>query len=153
MNLIHNEGNGNWREINEAGPKVQAVTAADVQRVANQYFTKENRAVAIYTRKAGTAKGRTRTNHEAQSRSASVFSLLACVSLLTACQSRKPACASATTMPGDDSRSGQPGHSRPPGETIVPAAGISSAQSRAVPRAVAVRSGGLRRAGSRIAAS
>jgi len=49
------EGEGDWREINEAGPKIQAVTAADVKRVANTYFTKENRAVAIYTRKPGMA--------------------------------------------------------------------------------------------------
>ena len=55
MHLIQNDGEGDWREINEAGPKIQAVTAADIKRVANKYFTKENRAVAIYTRKAGTA--------------------------------------------------------------------------------------------------
>ena len=55
MHLIRNDGEGDWREINEAGPKIQAVTAADVQRVANKYFTKENRAVAIYTRKPGTS--------------------------------------------------------------------------------------------------
>jgi len=55
MNLIHNDGSGDWREINEAGPRIQAVTAADVKRVANEYFTKENRTVAIYTRKPGTA--------------------------------------------------------------------------------------------------
>ena len=55
MHLIRNDGSGDWREINEAGPKVQAVTAADVKRVANNYFTKENRAVAVYTRKPGTA--------------------------------------------------------------------------------------------------
>jgi predicted Zn-dependent peptidase len=55
MHLIRNDGGGDWREINEAGPKIQAVTAADVQRVANKYFTKENRAVAIYTRKPGAA--------------------------------------------------------------------------------------------------
>ena len=42
-------------EINAAGGKIQAVTAADVQRVARTYFTKENRAVATYTRKAGAA--------------------------------------------------------------------------------------------------
>ena len=54
MHLIRNDGEGDWREINEAGPKIQAVTAADVQRVANKYFTKENRAVAVYTRKPGT---------------------------------------------------------------------------------------------------
>jgi predicted Zn-dependent peptidase len=55
MHLIRNDGEGDWREINEAGPKIQAVTAADVQRVAAKYFTKENRAVAVYTRKPGTA--------------------------------------------------------------------------------------------------
>ncbi len=54
MHLIQNDGEGDWREINEAGPKIQAVTAADVMRVAGKYFTKENRAVAVYTRKPGT---------------------------------------------------------------------------------------------------
>ncbi len=49
--LIFNDGLGDWREINAAGPKHQAVTAADVRRVARTYFTKENRNVAIYTRK------------------------------------------------------------------------------------------------------
>ncbi len=53
--LIQNDGRGSWREVNEAGAKVQAVTAADVRRVANKYFTRENRAVAIYTRKAAVA--------------------------------------------------------------------------------------------------
>ena len=53
MQLINNDGHGDWREINEAGRKNQAVTAADVKRVANEYFTKENRTVGIYTRKAG----------------------------------------------------------------------------------------------------
>jgi predicted Zn-dependent peptidase len=53
MQLIFNDGLGNWREINEAGPKQQAVTAADVRRVANTYLTRENRNVAIYTRKGG----------------------------------------------------------------------------------------------------
>jgi predicted Zn-dependent peptidase len=55
MQLIHNDGEGDWREINEAGPKIQAVTAADVRRVANTYFAKDNRTVAIYTRKPGAA--------------------------------------------------------------------------------------------------
>ena len=50
MQLIENDGEGDWKEINEAGPKVQAVTSADVLRVANTYFTKENRTVAVYTR-------------------------------------------------------------------------------------------------------
>jgi predicted Zn-dependent peptidase len=50
--LILNTGMGDWREINAAGPKYQAVTAADVKRVAAKYLTRENRTVAIYTRKA-----------------------------------------------------------------------------------------------------
>ncbi len=52
--LIWYEGLGDWRETNEAGKKIQAVTAADIRRVANRYFTPENRAVAHYTRKPGT---------------------------------------------------------------------------------------------------
>lgn len=40
-----------FRRIEEG---VQKVTPDDVMRVANAYFTKENRAVAIWTRKAGT---------------------------------------------------------------------------------------------------
>ena len=55
MQLIQHDGHGHWREINEAGAKLQAVTAADVKRVAGEYFTKENRAVGIYTRKGGPA--------------------------------------------------------------------------------------------------
>jgi len=52
IQLLLNDGTGDWREINEAGPRIQAVTAEEVRRVANRYFTKENRTVAIYTRKA-----------------------------------------------------------------------------------------------------
>jgi len=57
MQIMRSEGMGNWREINEAGPKLQSVTAMDLQRVAKKYFTKENRAVAVYTRKPGTGGG------------------------------------------------------------------------------------------------
>jgi predicted Zn-dependent peptidase len=49
--MMQYEGEGDWHEINDEGPKIQAVTAADIKRVVNQYFTKENRFVAIYTRK------------------------------------------------------------------------------------------------------
>ena len=55
MQLVQNDGLGNWREINEAGAKFQAVTAADIRRVAGQYCTPENRAVATFTRKPGGA--------------------------------------------------------------------------------------------------
>lgn len=51
MNIIENDGEGDWREVNEAEVKVQAVTSADIQRVVKKYFTKENRFVGIYTRK------------------------------------------------------------------------------------------------------
>jgi predicted Zn-dependent peptidase len=54
MQVLYNEGLGDWHEVNTAGPRIQAVTSADVRRVAAKYFTKENRAVAVYTRKPGT---------------------------------------------------------------------------------------------------
>jgi len=38
MQLIRNDGLGDWREINEAGRKHQLVTAADIQRVAQRYL-------------------------------------------------------------------------------------------------------------------
>ena len=53
--LIQDDGEGDWHEINDEGAKIQAVTAADVQRVAKKYFTKENRMVSIFTRKPGSA--------------------------------------------------------------------------------------------------
>ena len=39
-----------WREINEGPKKYEAVTAADIRRVANKYFTAANRSVATYKR-------------------------------------------------------------------------------------------------------
>jgi hypothetical protein len=37
-----------WETINTDSAKLQAVTAEDIRRVANKYFTTENRNVAIY---------------------------------------------------------------------------------------------------------
>jgi predicted Zn-dependent peptidase len=54
MQIIFADGLGEWQEVNEAGPKYQAVTAADIRRVANEYLKKESRNVAIYTRKKST---------------------------------------------------------------------------------------------------
>jgi predicted Zn-dependent peptidase len=52
--LLADAGRG-WPSFNEDPGKIQAVTAGDIQRVANKYFKPENRAVAIYyTRKTET---------------------------------------------------------------------------------------------------
>ncbi|MBU6221816.1 MAG: insulinase family protein [Planctomycetes bacterium] len=40
-----------WREINDGPKKYEAVTAADIRRVANRYFKPSNRSVATYRRK------------------------------------------------------------------------------------------------------
>jgi len=56
MQLMFYDGLGDWREINAAGDKHQAVSAEDIRRVANRYFTAENRNVATYTRKAQDAR-------------------------------------------------------------------------------------------------
>jgi predicted Zn-dependent peptidase len=47
------EGRGTWRDADRADQAVQALQAGDIQRVAQKYFTKENRTVAIWTRKSG----------------------------------------------------------------------------------------------------
>ena len=39
-----------WREINDGPAKYEAVTAADIRRVANRYFAPTNRSVATYRR-------------------------------------------------------------------------------------------------------
>jgi predicted Zn-dependent peptidase len=55
--LLNGDGLGDWKMINTASEAVDAVTAADIQRAAKQYFTKETRAVGIFTRKAADAAG------------------------------------------------------------------------------------------------
>ncbi len=44
------EALGGWEYINDYPGKIQSVTAADIQRVAEGYFDSKNRSVAIYTR-------------------------------------------------------------------------------------------------------
>lgn len=51
--LISYESLGDWSYINELPEKLQAVTAADLQQVAEKYFTPENRNIAWYSRKEG----------------------------------------------------------------------------------------------------
>jgi hypothetical protein len=42
-----------WEQINEHPKRLDAVTAADIQRVAQEYFEASNRTVGLYYRKAG----------------------------------------------------------------------------------------------------
>ena len=46
---------GDWHYINNAPEKADAVTAADIQRVASSYLTRENRTVGVFLRKPGPA--------------------------------------------------------------------------------------------------
>ncbi len=54
LQLLFYDGLGDWNFINIAKDKTLAVTTDDVKRVAKKYLNKENRAVALYTRLAGT---------------------------------------------------------------------------------------------------
>lgn len=56
LQLMLYDSYGDWRYINEAPAKLQAVTAQEIQEVAARTFTKENRSVAVYLRKAGTSE-------------------------------------------------------------------------------------------------
>lgn len=56
LQLLIYDAEGNWKELNEAPARMQAVTAADVQRVAQEYFTAEDRNIMWYSRKAGTTE-------------------------------------------------------------------------------------------------
>ena len=53
MQLLIRESNRGWETINTDPPLYDAVTAADVRRVANEYFAPETRAVAVYYRREG----------------------------------------------------------------------------------------------------
>jgi len=52
IQLAFNEALLDWREINESPAKYEAVTAADIRRVAGKYFGATNRSVATYRRQA-----------------------------------------------------------------------------------------------------
>jgi predicted Zn-dependent peptidase len=53
IQLVNYDGLGDWRLINTWPERADAVTAADLQRVAREYLTRENRTVATFTRKEG----------------------------------------------------------------------------------------------------
>lgn len=47
------DGRGTWQDADRIDEAAQKVTAADIQRVAQTYFLKENRTVAVWSRKGG----------------------------------------------------------------------------------------------------
>jgi predicted Zn-dependent peptidase len=51
MQLMSYDAMGDWRLINTSPERADAVTAADLRRVAAQYLTKENRTVGTFLRK------------------------------------------------------------------------------------------------------
>ncbi len=53
LQLLSYDALGDWRLINSAPERVDAVSAADVQRVARDYLGKETRTVATFRRKEG----------------------------------------------------------------------------------------------------
>jgi predicted Zn-dependent peptidase len=55
IQLLMYDGLGDWRYINSYADEVDAVTAADLQRVARQCFAKEKRTVGTFVRKKGAA--------------------------------------------------------------------------------------------------
>ena len=55
MQLVRYDAVGDWRLINDAPELADAVTAADLQRVAKEYLTQENRTVGVFLRKEGGA--------------------------------------------------------------------------------------------------
>ena len=55
IQLMIYDGFGDWRYINTYAEEVDRVTAADLQRAAKHYFTKENRTVGVFLRKTGDA--------------------------------------------------------------------------------------------------
>ena len=53
IQLMIYDGFGDWRYINTYAEEVDRVTAADIQRAAKDYFTKDNRTVGVFLRKGG----------------------------------------------------------------------------------------------------
>ena len=54
LQLLIYDSRGDWEYINESPARIEAVTAEDVQRVAQTYFKTEGKNVLWYSRKEGT---------------------------------------------------------------------------------------------------
>ena len=48
LQLLVRDSYRGWETINTDPPKLQAVTAADIRRVAGKYFTRENRTILVF---------------------------------------------------------------------------------------------------------
>ena len=48
LQLLLRDSYRGWETINTDPPKLQAVTAADIRRVAGKYFTRENRTILVF---------------------------------------------------------------------------------------------------------
>ena len=69
LQILLADSNRGWQSFNEDPRKIAAVTAEDIQRVANQYFKPEKRAVAVfYTRKSEVPEDPLLTGLDAQDR-------------------------------------------------------------------------------------
>ncbi len=67
MQLLIRDAHRGWHTINTDPPRVAAVTAADIQRVASTYLSSANRTVAIYyTKESPVAEGRAKKTEGAQ---------------------------------------------------------------------------------------
>ena len=55
IQLVNYDALGDWQLINTRPELADAVTSADLRRVAQEYLTKENRTVATFLRKEGAA--------------------------------------------------------------------------------------------------
>jgi predicted Zn-dependent peptidase len=52
------DSNRGWKSFNDDPKRIAAVTADDIQQVANRYFKPENRAVALYYTKKSIEGGK-----------------------------------------------------------------------------------------------
>jgi hypothetical protein len=52
LELLIRDAYRDWRSVNTDSAKIQAVTAEDIQRVAEKYFRTENKSVILYYTKA-----------------------------------------------------------------------------------------------------
>jgi len=58
MQLLISDGYRGWETINTDPPRLQTVTAADIQRIAKKYFAPEGRNVLVLnSKRAGAAGG------------------------------------------------------------------------------------------------